>query len=308
MKKEVAIIGLGKMGGGLAAQLLEKGWRVLGSDPSEEAVAALEAQGMESFSDASELLQQMEAPRVVWVMVPSGEIVEQVLVGEKGLATTIEAGDYVIDGGNSHYIETKKRAEQFEQSGVHFIDAGVSGGPGGARNGACIMVGGSEKDFAYTEDLFRDLSVEEGYAHFTGVGAGHYVKMVHNGIEYGMMQAIAEGFNIMKQTEEYNLNLTDVAHVYNHASVIESRLVQWLKDGFDEWGEDLDSISGSVHASGEGKWTVEAADMLGQPNTIIRESLDYRTITQKNPSYVGKLLSAMRGQFGGHPVFEEKED
>jgi 6-phosphogluconate dehydrogenase len=308
MKKEIAIIGLGKMGRGLVLNLMEQGWTVFGIDPSEEAVSELVGEGMVALESHADMLAAMSAPRLVWVMVPSGDIVESVLLGsDDSMLNTLEAGDIVIDGGNSQYTHSVRRGAAFAEKDIEFVDAGVSGGPGGARNGACIMIGGSSETFAQIEELFADLSVDEGYAHFEGAGAGHFVKMVHNGIEYGIMQAIAEGFAVMKASE-FAPDLEKVAHVYQHGSVIESSLVGWMKQAFTDWGQDLDTISGEVSASGEGLWTVEAAERLGIPVDVIKRSLDFRTESQGNPSYMGKLVSALRGQFGGHPVYEKGKE
>jgi 6-phosphogluconate dehydrogenase len=213
-------------------------------------------------------------------------------------------GDTIIDGGNSPYKESIRRAKELEKRKIYFLDVGVSGGPSGARNGACIMVGGRKDIFKKFRKLFRDLSVRGGYGYMGKSGAGHFVKMVHNGIEYGMMQAIAEGFALMKNSP-FELSLTKVAEIYNHRSVIESRLVDWLRKTFEQNGEGLDEISGSVAHSGEGVWTVEAAKELGVPIPIIEGALNFRIESQRNPSYTGRILSALRNQFGGHEVFKK---
>jgi 6-phosphogluconate dehydrogenase len=219
----------------------------------------------------------------------------------KALTPELTKGDTVIDGGNSPYKESIRRAQELERKGINFLDAGVSGGPAGARNGACIMVGGDEKVFRIYEQIFRDASVEHGYAHFGKAGAGHFVKMVHNGIEYGMMQALAEGFAILRASG-FNLHLSKAADLYNHRSVIESRLVGWLKSAYEEYGENLEGISGAVAQSGEALWTVDAAKELGIPAPIIKGALDFRLQSQTHPSYIGKIVSALRHQFGGHEV------
>jgi 6-phosphogluconate dehydrogenase len=197
-----------------------------------------------------------------------------------------------------------RRARELEEKGIHFLDVGVSGGPRVARNGACIMVGGRKEIFKRFKSLFRDLSVRGGYGYMGKPGAGHFVKMVHNGIEYGMMQALAEGFAVMKDSP-FDLDLNKVAEIYNHRSVIESRLVDWLKKAFEQYGEDLNEISGSVSHSGEGVWTVEAAKEFGIPIPIIEGALNFRIESQNNPTYTGKILSALRNQFGGHEVFKK---
>ena len=216
----------------------------------------------------------------------------------------LDKGDTIIDGGNSPYKDSIRRAKELDGKGIDFLDAGVSGGPSGARNGACIMVGGKRVVYRKFKNLFRDLSARKGYAYVGKSGAGHFVKMVHNGIEYGMMQAIAEGFAVMK-VSPFDLNLLKIADLYNHQSVIESRLVGWLKTAFKQYGEDLEYISGSVAQTGEGSWTVEAAKELGIPAPIIEGALNFRIQSQTNPTYTGKIVSALRNQFGGHEVFKK---
>jgi 6-phosphogluconate dehydrogenase len=233
-------------------------------------------------------------------MIPY-QAVEGVL---KELIPFLDKGDTVIDGGNSPYKESMKRAKELEERGIYFLDVGVSGGPGGARNGACIMVGGRKEIYKMFKNLFRDVSVRGGYRFIGKSGAGHFVKMIHNGIEYGMMQVIAEGFSIMKASP-FDLDLMTVAEIYNHRSVIESRLVSWLKKAFEQYGEDLESVAGSVGQTGEGTWTVEVARELGVPAPFIEGALSFRIESQKNPSYTGRILSALRNQFGGHEVFRK---
>lgn len=291
----IAYIGLGKMGLNMVERLREKKYEVTAYDPSEEAREKARALGASVVSSLAELMEQVTHPRTVWLMVPHG-VVENVL---SELAPHISEGDTIIEGGNSPFKETVRRAEEHTARGVRFLDAGVSGGPGGAKAGACIMVGGDRRVFAEYEQLFKDLSVERGYAYMGKSGAGHFVKMVHNGIEYGMMQAIAEGFDVMRQSD-FDLNLVEVAKLYNHGSVIESRLVGWLQNGFETYGEDLADITGSASASGEGLWTIETAKEMGIPVTVIEDSLKARELSQKNPSYQGQLISVMRNMFGGH--------
>jgi 6-phosphogluconate dehydrogenase len=209
----------------------------------------------------------------------------------------------VIDGGNSLYTSDVPRAEKLAKLGVGFIDVGTSGGPGGARHGACLMIGGERQYCDRLEPLWRDISVEGGYRLFPAVGAGHFVKMVHNGIEYGMMQAIAEGFEILRESE-YELDLTDVAEVYDHGSVVESRLVGWLQRAFELHGEALETVSGTVEHTGEGAWTVEAAEREGVEAKVIAEALAFRVRSETEPSYMGQVLSALREQFGQHDVRE----
>jgi 6-phosphogluconate dehydrogenase len=233
-------------------------------------------------------------------MVPH-QAVDKVL---QELLPFLQKGDTVIDGGNSPYKESIRRFKELKERGIYFLDVGVSGGPSGARNGACIMVGGGKEIFRKYKNLFRDLACTGGYAHMGKPGAGHFVKMVHNGIEYGMMQALAEGFALMKASP-FDLNLTQIAKLYNHKSVVESRLVGWLHNAFSRHGEHLDDISGTVSHSGEGSWTVEAAEELGIPVPGIEGALNFRIQSQAHPSYTGQILSAVRNQFGGHEVFKK---
>ncbi|MDA1316602.1 MAG: decarboxylating 6-phosphogluconate dehydrogenase [bacterium] len=304
MNKEIGIIGLGKMGKGIASQLVEKGWivHVYNRTVEKSHELAAEFESMSAYDTIESMIAGISnSPKIIWVMVPAGAVVDETLFGDHGASHYLQDGDVVIEAGNSFYKDDAKRAEKLAEKGIQFIDAGVSGGPNGARNGACIMVGGSKRLFKEYEELYKDLTIEGGYAHFEGIGAGHFVKMVHNGIEYGMMQAIGEGFNVMKKSE-YGLDLKEVSRIYNTGSVIESRLIGWLEKAYQEWGVELDPISGSISHSGEGKWTVEAAEDMGQEVPVIKESYEFRVKSADNPSYTGQVVSALRGQFGGHPV------
>jgi 6-phosphogluconate dehydrogenase len=296
---DIGYIGLGKMGFNMVQRLLEKKHRVVAFDRNRDAVAEIAAQGAIPADSIKNLVALLKPPRLVWVMVPY-RAVDAVLAD---IAPFIAAGDTVIDGGNSPYKESIRRAAELEKKGINFLDAGTSGGPGGARTGACIMVGGIKEVFRKYELLFRDLSVENGYAHLGSAGAGHFVKMVHNGIEYGMMQALAEGVAVLNASP-FGLDMVRVADLFNHQSVIESRLVGWLKTAFEQYGAELKGISGSAAQSGEGLWTVNAAQELGIPVPIIKGALDFRLQSQNNPSYTGQVVSALRNQFGGHEVQE----
>ena len=301
MHREIGIIGLGKMGGGIVRRLLQKGWNVHGYDASPATTKELAGVGMKSAASPQALVEQLSEPRLVWLMVPAGKPVDEVLFGKQGISKKLAKGDIVIDGGNSFYKDSIRRAKKLKSMGITYIDVGFSGGPKGAREGACLMVGGEESAFRVLEPLFRDLSKEEGYRFFPGAGAGHFVKMIHNGIEYGMMQSLAEGFAILKKSR-YKLPLARVAGIYNRGSVIESRLVGWMKLALEEYGENLSAISGTVGHSGEGEWTAKTARELKVPAKIIEESFKFRVQSKKKPSYTGKLVSALRGQFGGHKV------
>ena len=298
---KLGYIGLGKMGANMVERFLEKGHEIVAYDRNEDAVKAAKNKGAQTADTLAVLIAELPFPRLVWIMVPY-QAVDAVL---KEITPLLVIGDVVVDGGNSPYKESIRRAKELEARGIGFLDVGVSGGPAGARNGACIMVGGRKEVFQKFETVFRDLSVPDGYGYMGRNGAGHFVKMVHNGIEYGMMQALAEGFAVMKASD-FGLDLTKITDVYNHKSVIESRLVGWLQSAFEQYSEDLKDISGSAAQSGEGMWTVEAGKELGIPTPIIQAALDFRIRSQNNPSYTGKLISAMRNQFGGHEVKEKK--
>jgi len=292
---KLGYIGLGKMGHNMVERLVKKGHEVFAFDIDEDARRAAEKSGAKIAVTLSELVGKLDTPKNIWIMVPH-QTVDDVL---SELVPFLVDGDTVIDGGNSPYKESMRRAGGFESTGINFVDVGVSGGPAGAREGACVMVGGDKEDFEALEPLFRDLAAPGAYGYMGTHGAGHFVKMVHNGIEYGMMQANAEGFAMMEKSG-FGLNLEKIAGLYSHRSVVESRLVEWLKEGFEEFGQEMEGISGSVGASGEGEWTVEAARDLGVPAKVIEDAFAFRVASQDNPSYTGKLLQAMRNRFGGH--------
>ncbi|MCR4323303.1 MAG: glucose-6-phosphate dehydrogenase [Candidatus Azambacteria bacterium] len=301
MPKKIGIVGLGKMGGGITMQLLEKGWGVVGTTRDAEKAENFKKKGMKVAVDYADLVGQLSHPRVVWVMVTAGAATEETIFGKHGLVHYLEKGDILIDGGNSFYKDSIRRAKLLKKKGIRFVDVGVSGGPGGARRGACIMVGGERASYEYLNQLFLDFTVSGGVEFFDGHGAGHFVKMVHNGIEYGMMQAIAEGFAILKKSK-LKLDLARVTDIYNHGSVIESKLINWLAEAFDVYGQELKAISGSVKRTGEGDWTVNTAKELGVRAKIIEESVKFRKLSEKKPEYAGKVLSALRNRFGGHAI------
>jgi len=293
INKKIGIIGLGKMGEGILKRLTEKGWQVVGYNrtPGE----------LSTVNSIKDLVAELPSTRVVWLMVKAGEPTDQML---KESIKYLKKGDIVIDGANSFYKDSIRRHTELKKKGIGFLDVGVSGGPSGARNGPALMIGGDKKVFEKVESLFGDLARENGFQFFEGAGAGHFVKMIHNGIEYGMMQAIGEGFNILKNSS-YKLNLKNVTDIYNNGSVIESRLIGWMKKAFELRGENLEKVSGSVAHTGEGEWTVKTAKELGLEAKIIEASFKFRVLSEKNPSYTGKIVSALREQFGGHKV-EEK--
>ena len=293
-------IGLGKMGLAQVERLLEYGHRVVAWNRSEKPRLLAQGAGAEITDSVAELVSKLKTPRVVWLMVPHA-VVDDML---DELVPLLSKGDTIIDGGNSFYKHSMRRASALAKKGINFLDCGTSGGPGGARKGACLMIGGERKLFLRYEKLFRDLAALDAYAYFGKAGAGHFVKMVHNGIEYGMMQAIGEGFDVMKHSP-FKLPLQEVARLYNHKSVIESRLIGWLHEAYKAHGENLRGISGEVAHSGEGLWTVQAAKELGVCVPIIEGALKFREESRGKSSYTGQVVSALRNQFGGHAVGKE---
>jgi glucose-6-phosphate 1-dehydrogenase len=299
--RQIGVVGLGKMGSGLARNLLDHGWDVVAYNRSPGPAADLAQDGARAVESLKGLVEALRPPRVLWLMVTAGAAVDALLFAEGGLAELLAEGDTVIDGGNSRYTDDPERARRLAERGIRFADVGFSGGPGGARNGACLMVGGVREDFDRLRPLYSDVSVPEGFRFFEGVGAGHFVKMVHNGIEYGMMQAIAEGFTVLRASG-YSLDLTSVAEVYDRGSVIESRLVGWLEGAFRLHGEDLEGVSGTVAQTGEGAWTVDAARDLGVQTRVIEGALQFRLESERDPDWTGQVLAALREQFGGHAI------
>ncbi len=293
IKKEIGFVGLGKMGSNLAKQLSQKGWKVSGFDSSAKTETAITL-----APSLKNLVGKITKPRMIWLMLPAGKITDDVI---KELTGYLAKGDIIIDGGNAFYKDSVRRYKKLKQKGIHFMDVGVSGGPKGALEGASLMIGGDKQLFEKLEPLFYDLAIKGGYQFLGSAGAGHFTKMIHNGIEYGMMQAIAEGFDILKKSN-YKLDLEKVSDVYNHGSVIESKLVGWLQQAFQIHSQDLKDVSGSVAHTGEGAWTVETAKKLKIKTKVIEEALKFRVQSKNNPNYQGKVLSALREQFGGHSV------
>jgi 6-phosphogluconate dehydrogenase len=301
MKKEVLIVGLGKMGSGIALNLLDQGYRVFGYNRTHLVTKKLERQGIHGVYDFSEVRNKISKPRIVWIMVPSGEAIEGILLGDNAIIKFLEPGDYVIDAGNSYFKNTINRYKIINKKGIKFIDVGVSGGPQGARYGASLMIGGHKENFEDLKFLFKDLSVEGGYEFFEGQGAGHFVKMVHNAIEYGMMQSIAEGFNLLKKSN-YNFDLEKVANVYSKGSVIESKLIKLLHEGFKKYTQDLEEVTSRVAYSGEVGWTIKTAEELQAYVEVIKKSLEFRKKSHLKETYIGKILSMLRNMFGGHSI------
>lgn len=299
---KIGLIGLGKMGLNLGMNLIDNKHEVAGFDLNETAVQELVSYGAEGTTNLQELVSKLEAPRVLWIMVPH-QVVDKVLGQVKPL---LQEGDIVIEAGNSHYKESIRRYNDFKEAGVYYLDAGTSGGMSGARNGACYMVGGDKEAWNIVEPIFRDTAVENGYLYTGEAGSGHYTKMVHNGIEYGMMAAIGEGFEVLAESQ-YDFDYEAVAKLWNNGSVIRSWLMELTEDAFSK-DEKLDGIRGVMHSSGEGKWTIEEALNLQVATPVITASLMSRYTSLKGDNtFTGKVVAALRNEFGGHAV-EKKTD
>ena len=298
---QIGYIGLGKMGKNMVLRLLEKGHDIVAWNRSKEPGIEVATQGATVVENVNDIILKLKSPRTIWLMLPAGDVTQQMI---NQLLPHLEKGDTIIDGANSNFNDTIKRAKQITGQGIHFMDIGVSGGPGGSRTGACLMIGGKQHDYNRYIPLFKDIAAPNAYQFFNGHGAGHFVKMIHNGIEYGMMQAIGEGFEIMKQSN-FNLDLEQVARIYNQRSVIESRLVGWLYSGYRKHGQDLEPISGSIKHSGEGEWTLQTARQMNIPAPVIDAAFQFRLDSDQNPSYTGKVVSVLRNEFGGHDVKKE---
>lgn len=292
---KVGLIGLGKMGYNIGAQIIEKNHSVVAYDVNSEAVDQFSKEGGSGVSSIKALTEQLESPRVIWMMVPAGEITDQVIAE---ITPLLDKEDILIDAGNSHYKKTLEHYESLKEQGIHLFDVGTSGGISGARNGACFMVGGDKDAFATIEPLFSDLSVENGYLYTGKGGSGHYLKMVHNGIEYGMMAAIGEGFELLEKSP-FDYDYEGVANVFNHGSVIRGWLMELMEEAFKKDAK-LDEIRGVMNSSGEGKWTVESALDLETATPVIALSLMMRYRSQENDTFTGKVVAALRHEFGGH--------
>jgi 6-phosphogluconate dehydrogenase len=298
---EIGIIGLGKMGGNMLRRLAASGIRVTGYATNETTTRALgAAAGFDPPASVAALVEQLETPRAVWLMVPAGEVTEQLVGQLRGL---LAPGDVLVDGGNSLYKDSVRRARELAAAGIGFVDAGVSGGVWGRENGYSLMVGGAEEHVARIELCLRALAPgpDRGWTHCGPPGAGHYVKMIHNGIEYGMMQAFAEGFALMQRRAEFDLDLAAIAETWRHGSVVRSWLLD-LMAGFLTEDASLDAIAPVVSDSGEGRWTVIDAVEQGVPAPVITAALTARFGSQGGDDYGNRLLAMMRKAFGGHQV------
>jgi 6-phosphogluconate dehydrogenase len=300
---QIAMIGLGRMGANMAQRLLRGGHEVVGFDPAEAARALLEAKGAQSAASLAALVAKLKAPRTVWLMVPAGAITDDTITS---LTPLLAAGDCIIDGGNSNYRDTQRRAAAVKPHGIDYVDSGTSGGVWGLAEGYSLMIGGDKAVVERLKSVFETLApaAAQGWGHVGAVGAGHYTKMIHNGIEYGLMQAYAEGFSILQHKREFNLDLHQIAEIWRYGSVVRSWLLDLTADALQK-NPTLEGIAPYVADSGEGRWTVTEAVDLGVPAMVITASLLERFRSRDSDSFVDKLLAAMRNQFGGHEIKKE---
>lgn len=294
---KIGIIGLGRMGFNLALNAKEHGHEVVVYNRTLEKVDEAVEKGLIGAYSIEELVEKIQGRKVIWLMVPAGEIVDEMI--EK-LIPLLKQKDIIIDGGNSFYKDTLKRYDKLKALNIDFADVGTSGGITGARNGACTMVGAEDEVFKYIEEFINDISVENGYIHAGKNGAGHFVKMVHNGIEYGMMQAIGEGFEILDKSQ-FDLDFKEVARVFNNGSVIRGWLMELMENAFSK-DATLDKLKGVMYSSGEGLWTVQEALELKVPVPVIASSLFTRYRSEQEDTFTGKVVAALRNEFGGHAV------
>jgi 6-phosphogluconate dehydrogenase len=302
---ELGMVGLGKMGAYMAERLLNGGHRVWGFDPNPKASEAMASKGGGKADSLAAIAGKLSAPRAVWMMVPSGKIVDETIDGLKG---HLEEGDILIDGGNSNYRDTLRRAAAIQETGIAYIDVGTSGGVWGLKEGYSMMVGGPKEAVDHLRPIFETLApgAQMGWGHVGPSGAGHFVKMVHNGVEYGMMQAYAEGFSILQHKKEFGLDLHQVAEVWRCGSVVRSWLLDLLSAELGE-NPQLEGIAPYVYDSGEGRWTVAEAVELDVAAPVITLALMERLASRDNDSFTYKLLAALRHQFGGHAIKAENK-
>jgi 6-phosphogluconate dehydrogenase len=294
---KIGLIGLGKMGYHLGLNMMDHGHQVAAYDVNEDAVKRFVEDGGQGMHSIEEMVHSLPTPRIVWLMVPQGKIIDDLL---DTLVPLLAKGDIIIEAGNSYYKDSVRRAEMLQKKGLHYFDVGTSGGIEGARHGACYMIGGDKDVFPVIEPLFRDTAVPNGYLYTGPSGSGHYAKMVHNGIEYGMMAAIGEGFEVLDKSR-YDYDYEKLARVWSNGSVIRGWLMELTERAFSK-DPKLDAIKGVMHSSGEGKWTVEEALDLQVAAPVIALSLMMRYRSLEDDTFTGKVVAALRNEFGGHAV------
>ena len=297
---ELGMIGLGRMGANMTERLVLGGHRIISYDRSSEAIQRVVDKGAVGSRSLADFVQQLSQPRAAWLMVPSGDPVDQTI---EQLLPQLAKGDVIIDGGNSYYKDSIRRAEKLKQQGIYFVDAGTSGGIWGLRVGYCIMLGGEKQVVERLDPIFKTLAPKDGYLHVGPSGAGHFVKMIHNGIEYGMLQANGEGFELLKASG-FDLDLGKIAHLWNQGSVVRSWLLELAESAFNK-DPELASIKGYVEDSGEGRWTVLEAVERDVPASVLTLSLFARFASRQEDSFSAKVIAALRNEFGGHAVKKE---
>jgi len=298
---KIGMVGLGRMGANMTLRLMQHGHEVVAWDRNEESVKGVSSEGAQGVGSLEDLVKALEPPRAVWIMLPSGDPTELTI---KALEEVLDKGDIIIDGGNSNFRFAMQDSERLAGKGIEFIDAGVSGGVWGLKEGYCLMVGGKPDAVKQVEPIFLALAPEGGYAHVGPVGAGHFVKMVHNGIEYGLLQAYAEGFALMHKADEFNLDLHQIAEIWRYGSVVRSWLLDLTALALANQ-EEFDKIRGFVEDSGEGRWTIDEAIARGVSTPVMAISLFERFQSREPDSFAAKIIAALRNQFGGHKFFEE---
>jgi 6-phosphogluconate dehydrogenase len=297
---ELGMIGLGRMGANMAERLVLAGHQVISYDRSPDAIQRVVDKGAVGAHSLADFVKQLTPPRAIWLMVPAGDPVDQTI---ELLLPLLFKGDILIDGGNSSYKDSIRRAEKLKSQGINFVDAGTSGGIWGLKLGYCMMVGGEKEVVERLEPIFNTLAPKGGYLHVGPHGAGHFVKMIHNGIEYGMMQAYGEGFELLKASQ-FDLDLANIAHLWNQGSVVRSWLLELAESAFSK-DPDLASIRGYVEDSGEGRWTVQEAIERNVPAPVLMLSLFTRFASRQEDSFSAKVVAALRNEFGGHAVKKE---
>lgn len=295
---KIGFVGLGKMGSNMVERLLLHDHQVTAYDLSEKAREEAAQKGAEVADSLKELVQKLDAPRAIWIMVPAGKPTQDTI---DSLSSLLQKGDIIIDGGNSYYKDSIRRAGQLKEKGIFYLDAGTSGGIWGLKVGYCLMVGGEKDIFLILEPIFKALAPQDGYAYLGESGAGHFVKMVHNGIEYALLQAYGEGFEIMQAKKEFKLDLGKISHLWNQGSVVRSWLLELAEDVFKK-SPRLEEIEGYVIDSGEGRWTVFEAINEEVPAPVINLSLLQRFRSRQKESFSAKVIAALRNEFGGHEV------
>lgn len=305
MKLQIGLVGLGKMGYNLALNMKGHGYQMIAQDVNAAFVEQINKEGgivgVNTPEQMCAAFSDKQKHRVIWLMVPSGKVVDIVI---DSIVPHLKPGDIIIDGGNSNFNDSVRRYTELKEKNIAFLDCGTSGGMTGALHGACTMIGGDAEVFAYVESLFKDISVKDGYLYCGASGSGHFCKMVHNGIEYGMMQAMAEGFEVLEHSK-YDFHFENVARVWNHGSVVRSWLMELAQDAFSKDAK-LKAITGIMNSSGEGRWTLDTAMDMGIATPVIALSLLMRYRSQQTDTFSGKVVAALRNEFGGHAVVKKE--